>query len=505
MLTESPAAGRPAAASAAGTEPLPLEPDRNCWRIARAKQAALIIDAEDYYRAARKAMLSARSQILLIGWDVDTRICLDPDADDGAPKHLGQLLSWLVKERPDLHIHILAWDAAAFKFLGRGSTIFRLAAWARHERVHFKLDSTHPREASHHQKILVIDDCLAFCGGIDMTGSRWDTRRHRDDDPGRRRPTTGRRYPPWHDAIMAVNGEAARVLGDLGRLRWKICTEDELPEACDAESRSWPEWLEPNFEDVELAVARTRGEVEGWSEVREIEALFLDMIAAAKSFLYIENQYFSSRVIAQAVARRLEEPDGPEFVIVCPKTSQGWLDEQVMGPSRAQLMRAVQEHDRYGRFRMYTPLTRGGEDIYVHAKVMIVDDVLLRVGSANLNNRSMGLDSECDLMIDARRRPGSHGDSEEIARIRCDLLAEHLGVEPNDVDSQHKRRGSLIAAVEALRGEGRSLVPFEPPEFNAVQNALAESELMDPESACDKPFEPRTRQRLLSGFDRLRR
>ena len=158
-------------------------------------------------------MLRAQKQILLIGWDFDTRICLDFEADDGAPVELGAFLSWLPKHRSGLQIHILKWDVGAIKLLGRGTTVLRLARWAANKQIHFKLDGAHAVGASHHHKIVVIDDRLAFCGGIDMTGDRWDTRSHVDDDEHRRRPTTKRRYHPWHDATMAVDGKVADAAG----------------------------------------------------------------------------------------------------------------------------------------------------------------------------------------------------------------------------------------------------------------------------------------------------
>ncbi|MDQ4087734.1 MAG: phospholipase D-like domain-containing protein, partial [Pseudomonadota bacterium] len=383
------------------------------------------------------------------------------------------------------------------------TTLLRMAAWRMfNKHISFKLDSSHPREASHHHKILVVDDAFAFCGGIDMTGSRWDTRAHKDDEPGRKRPTTHRRYDPWHDAAMAVEGDAARALGDLGRIRWKIACSEEL-DCADGHCDPWPDELEPHFRDVEIAVARSRGHEGEHEELREIEALFLDMIAAAKRFIYAENQYFSSRVIAEAIAKRLAEPDPPEFVIVNPRTGKGWLDETVMGAARAELVRIIGEVDAKRRFRIYYPATEKGADIYVHAKVMIVDDVMLRVGSANFNNRSMGLDSECDVMIDALR-PANRGIEARIAELRCDLMAEHLGVKPAQVAAAIRQTGSLIDAIERLRGDGRSLRPYEPPEFSALAHAVANSEAADPESA-DEPFEPLSQHRLLGGLRRLRR
>jgi phospholipase D1/2 len=478
-----------------------LEPGRNCWRIARAKRAALIVDADHYYRAARRAMLAARHQILLMGWDVDTRISLDDDPQEEGPNCLGPLIAWLAKNRPELHIHILAWDGGAYRYLGRGSTLFRIASWARHERIHYRFDGAHPREASHHQKILVIDDCLAFCGGIDITGSRWDTRGHIDNDPRRRRATTRRHYGPWHDATMVVDGDAARALGDLGRKRWKIAAEQELPCACKAPG-PWPKGVEPQFRELDIGIARTRGKMDDLDEVREIEALFADMIGAARRFVYAETQYFASRVIAEAIAKRMAEPDAPEIVVVNPREGYGWLDESIMGPARAELMRAIAKVDRNRRFRIYSPVTEGGEDIYVHAKIMIVDDHMLRVGSANMNNRSMGLDSECDLLIEATAAHQAHS-AAAIRRIRADLLAEHLGVEPDEVDRSCEAEGSLIGAIEALRGTGRTLVPLAPREMGAVETAVANSEVLDPESA-EEPFEPMAQNRLLGGLRRIR-
>ena len=116
-------------------------------------------------------MLAAEAQILMIGWDFDTRIILD-EADDEAPETLGAFISWMARHRPQVAVHILRWDLGATKLLARGTTVLRLLNWARTPQVNFKLDGAHPPGASHHQKIVVIDDKLAFCGGIDMTATR---------------------------------------------------------------------------------------------------------------------------------------------------------------------------------------------------------------------------------------------------------------------------------------------------------------------------------------------
>lgn len=470
-----------------------VSPGRNCWRIERAEHASVVIDAADYFRIIRQAMLNARHQILLVGWDFDTRIKLDRGRSlPGVPNVLGEFVRWLADRQPELKIFLLSWDIGALKLLGRGSSLLTAARWAAHERIHLKFDSEHPPGGTHHQKIAVIDDAFAFCGGIDMTARRWDTREHLDGDRRRRRPN-GKLYGPWHDATTAVDGAAARALGELARERWERAT-GERPAAPPASTPVWPDELQPHFHQVDVAIARTIPAQKDEREVLEIEALYLDLIASAQRLVYAENQYFASRRIAEAIAKRLREPYGPEIVLVMPETADGWLEEEAMGSARARLMRSLAEADAHGRFRIYTPVTAAGEPIYVHAKVMIIDDVVLRVGSSNWNNRSLGLDSECDVAIDARL-PANYGMQPAITGIRDDLLAEHLGVTPAEVTALLTSTGSLITTVERLSGAGKTLKRFAAPELSAAEAFLADNEVLDPEKAGGF-FEPLAKRHL---------
>jgi len=232
--------------------------------------------------------------------------------------------------------------------------------------------------------------------------------------------------------------------------------------------------------------------MDGQRAVREIEELYLEQIARAKRFIYAESQYFASRRIAEAMARRLDEADGPEMVIVNPESAQGWLEPLAMDTARARLIAALRQRDRYGRLRLYHPVTRNRTPIYVHAKILIVDDAILRVGSSNMNNRSMRLDTECDVTIDGAI--GQNGDSaDKIAAIHCDLVAEHLGVPPGTVAATLAKTGSLIATIEGLRFTGRkngrdrkrTLVPYEIPDLSQVEAWLADNEVLDPEQPED--------------------
>ncbi|WP_235919337.1 phospholipase D-like domain-containing protein [Aureimonas psammosilenae] len=479
-----------------------LQPGHNCREIARATRAAVVIDADDYFTHARAAMLKAERRIMLIGWDFDARITLGRGGeDDHAPEPLGDFVLWLVRNRPELEIYLLRWDLGALKTVFRGSTVFTLLKWLRHRRIHTLLDRHHPTAASHHQKIVVIDDALAFCGGIDMTEDRWDTREHRHDDPRRRKPN-GAPYKPWHDATTALEGPMAEAIARIARERWQHAGGAPL-KALSGHPSPWPEGLGATFTDVAMAVSRSIPKMEDQEPVAEIERLYLDLIARAKRHIYAESQYFASRRIAEAIARRLDEADGPEIVLINPLTAQGWLEPIAMDTARARLYEALRRRDKHGRFRLFHPYTSGGEPIYVHAKILIVDDEVLRIGSSNMNNRSLRLDTECDVTIDATL-PGNVEARQVIARIRADLLAEHLGVSVETVADRIGQTGSLIAAVEGLLGKPKTLRPYQTPDLNAVEAWLADNEVLDPEGP-DEMFEAFSRRGLFRGWRWTRR
>jgi phospholipase D1/2 len=251
---------------------------------------------------------------------------------------------------------------------------------------------------------------------------------------------------------------------------------------------SWPDDVEPLLTDVDVAISRTRPEHNGAELIHEIELLWLAAIAAAKRSVYIESQYFANRRVAEAMAERLREDDGPEFVVVNPETAQGWLSEKAMGVARAKLLHMVREADVHGRFRLYVPVTEDRQPVYVHAKVMVVDDRLLRIGSSNLNNRSMGIDTECDLSIEAvAGSPRQEEIASTIVGFRDRLLAEHLGVPDEEIATAISEEGSLIGGIERLRrSTGRSFAEFEPPDLGPVDLTLADSELLDPEKTPDR-------------------
>src|SRR6185436_6749558 len=375
-------------------------------------------------------------------------------------------------------VHVLTWDyPMVFGADREFPPSYGLGNWSPARRVHFRYDDAHPVGASQHQKIAVIDDAVAFCGGIDLTLRRWDCRDHAPDDS--RRMAGEKPYPPFHDTMMAVDGEAARQLGELARERWRLATGQRLKPVL-AESDPWPEQLEPQLASVDVGVARTmppRGELPA---VREVEKLYLDMIATARRTIYIENQYFTAPRIAAALERRLGEPDGPEIVLVLRLLSHGWLEEATMHVLRTRLIQRLQQADRHGRFRVYYPDVPGlpeGKCIDVHSKLMIVDDTVLRIGSSNLCNRSMALDTECDLVVESR---GQARVAAAIAAVRDKLLAEHLNVQPERVRAEVARAGSIHGAIASFRDQPRTLRELvEVPQY--PETLLTVAAVADPE------------------------
>jgi phosphatidylserine/phosphatidylglycerophosphate/cardiolipin synthase-like enzyme len=217
--------------------------------------------------------------------------------------------------------------------------------------------------------------------------------------------------------------------------------------------------------------------------------LYLDLIAAAERCIYIENQYFASGRIAAAIAKRLDELDGPEIVVITPRKSDGWLEPLFMDTARARLVEALRRRDRNRRFRIYHPFTPRGSPIYVHSKIMIVDDVALRVGSSNVNSRSMRLDTECDIALHSTRPENSRAN---IRALRDGLLAEHLRIEHAEVAATIESCGSLVAAIELLRSRTDPLRPYETPDLSTVEEWLAEHDVLGSDEP-EEPFEPLTR------------
>lgn len=464
-----------------------LVPGRNCWRIDRAHRASWLVDGDEYFSAVRSALTQAQGTIFIIGWDIDSRMRLVPSgANDGFPEPLGDFLAALLAARPQLNAYILSWDYALLFALEREwLTELRLASRTQ-RRLSFQLDDRHPAGASHHQKLIVVDDAVAFVSGFDLTRNRWDTSEHRTNDP-KRRNADGSAYAPFHDIGMVVDGDVAFALGELARERWHTATgRHARHRESGVRPRHWPLRMEPHLVDVDVAIARTEPRFEGRPGVFEVRDLHLDAIAAAKYSLFAENQYFTSRTIATALEARLREPDGPDIVVVSPSTQSGWLETSTMGVLRSRIHGDLVRADPGDRYRVYCPWIEDGAGetacLNVHSKVLIADDELLTIGSANLSGRSMGLDTECNLAIEAKNDERT---SRAIASLRNRLLGEHLDRDAAEVEETVRARGRLIAGIDALRGSGRSVKPLAAGTTEDWSALVPDHSVLDPEEPID--------------------
>ncbi len=447
----------------------------------------MLVDADAYFRAVRAAILKARRSIFILSWDIDSRTRLIPGgASDGYPEPLGDFLHAIVAERPGLHAYVLNWDFAMLYALEREWLPVYKLDWRTHRRLAFRMDAKHPIGGSHHQKVVVIDDRIAFVGGLDLTRSRWDTPEHACHAP-LRRDSDGRPHGPFHDVQALVDGDAARALGDLARSRWQRATGELVAATFDGGGDPWPPDVVPDLGNIDVAISRTEPMFEAQAGVHEVRQLHLDAIGAARRTLFFENQYFTSGMIADALAKRLDAPDGPEVFLISPRTQSGWLEQATMGVLRARAHRRLKAADRHGRYRMYCPHIPGltGQCLNVHSKVFAVDDRLFSIGSANLSSRSMALDTECSVTIEARG-PDAGRIGAAIARLRARLLAEHLDVAPETVEAEVRKQNSLHAAVAALQHSERTLCTMEPEATPELDALIPEQALFDPE----QPIEP---------------
>jgi len=462
-----------------------LRPGRNCWRIRPAGAVSFLVDGAEYFGTLLRSLQQARRQVLILSWDIYSRLRLAGASPTGDVQELGELLNQLATRERDLRIHVLNWDFSTLFAPDREwAPIYRLN-WKSRARVRFEMDDVCPAGGSHHQKVVVIDDRIAFCGGFDLTRGCWDTPGHRPDDP-RRCKVDGTRGQPYHDVQMAVTGPAAAALGDLARERWRRATGEQLSRPVPPSGEE-PCWFggRPDIQDARVAIVRTVSDFNGYTEVREVEQLYLDAIGAARESIYIENQYFTAGRIAGALRERLGEAQGPEIILNLPLRTAGWLSSNTMDRIRVRLIEELRAADRHDRFAVYYPAQADadGQPVNLHAKLMIVDDRLVRVGSANLNNRSMGLDTECDLAVEVPH-DGEHT-AAAIRAFRNRLLGEHLAVTPARVEEALRRESSLIGAIESLRGTGRTLAPLEPELEQGSHPLLDEAQLLDPEHPVD--------------------
>jgi phospholipase D1/2 len=479
-----------------------VEQEGHAFRVHPVEEIGLLVDAADYYRAFYRAALGAERYILLSGWQFDSDVELlrgDEAARAEGPTSLLAFLNWLCGQKPELRVWILAWDFHLVFAAEREWMQELVFQWTTDERLQFRFDSNHVERGCHHQKFVVVDGELSFVGGLDLCDDRWDARDHREHNP--LRTSRGEPHQPFHDIQAYAHGTAlAGSLAELFACRWARADGQPMnlpPSPAASRPHSTPQGLLPLAAD-HAALSRTDpyGAPSGPERCVEIEALHLAAIAAAEQLIYIETQYLSARTIGEALTARFRAAGRPplEVVLVLNKRGETLKEQAAVGLAQAQLIRrlrkvAAETGHALGIF--YTlPATDEGREAdhptYIHSKLMIVDDRLLTVGSANLTNRSMVVDTELNLSVEAdgaSDRDMSLGTS--IRDIRTALLAEHTG------GAMLPQVTGLVSALEDLAARGASgdcngpyRLRHHPAPDLGEQAALA---LIDPQKL---PFDP---------------
>ncbi len=277
-----------------------------------------------------------------------------------------------------------------------------------------------------------------------------------------------------------VDGDAAQAFGDLFRERWRRATKESLPQPEDAGGDPWPEHVPAALTKVDIAIARTEPAWKKRPLVDEWRRLTLACIAEAKQVIYMENQYFTSPLVTEALAARLAEPDGPEVVLISTGEAPSWFDRATMDRARGSMIWRLRAADIFGRFRAFFPTTPGGEHIIVHSKTSVFDDRIARVGSANLNNRSGGFDTEVELVIECDEEQAKLS----IGAFRDRLVGHYMGYTGDAVARARADFGGLAPAIDALNREGR-LLPIEPAQKTAFSEFVSAYHICDPSDVKD--------------------
>jgi phospholipase D1/2 len=485
-----------------------LIPGLTCATLHDAPRSGVLVDARDFYRAVHDAACRAERSILMAGWQFTAGIELlrgDDARGCQLPTKLIDLLRALCERNPALEVHILAWDASAI-FTFEREPLQRLWFECRgHERIHYKTDTAHPFGASHHQKLVVIDRSIAFLGGMDLTNSRWDDRAHEAENPLRDEGL--RSHGPYHDVQAYVTGDAVDELRDLFAERWQRATGADLPAMepprHELEIRSSFDVRAPS---VGLARTVPRMEDPPVEPVHELYKLHLRAIHAAERLIYLETQYFSSDEIGDAFERRMTSGRPPlEIVLILPAKSAGWKERISIGVYQQRILErlgrtAARTGSRLGVYHSAAPGADGDVPVFVHSKVLAVDDRFLLVSSANAANRSMGFDTELGLAWEARRATASLRDA------RIDLLAEQCGVPRAQARELLAPIPGLVARLDELARAQRhrlrihrrnvdekpgwllsKLLPDETP-FDPDNPEAMESILPEPDAWLDRLF-----------------
>jgi phosphatidylserine/phosphatidylglycerophosphate/cardiolipin synthase-like enzyme len=368
----------------------------------------LMIDGAQALPRIAEAVQRARSHVHIAGWHITPEFGLTRTA--GA-RRLRDVLGELAER---VEVRVLLWAGAPLTvFTPDRAEVRRVREEiVRGTRVRCALDANERPMHCHHEKLVIVDGELAFVGGIDLTslaGDRYDSNEH---------PLLGRLG--WHDAASRLRGPAVADVAEHFAARWHAVSGESLPET--------PAPAPAGSHEVQ--VVRTLPErVYGFApkgDFRILEA-YTRALRSARRLVYLESQFLWSPQVVEILAAKLREPPSQDFrvIVLLPARPNNGEDT-----TRGQLGVLVNADAGAGRFLATTISARTGElvgPLYVHAKIAVVDDRWLTIGSANLNEHSLFNDSEMNVIA---------CDPQLARETRLRLWAEHLELGIEEVSGE---------------------------------------------------------------------
>jgi phosphatidylserine/phosphatidylglycerophosphate/cardiolipin synthase-like enzyme len=392
------------------------------------------IDGTSALPAIVAAVRNARSFVHVAGWTVNPDFAVERDSDVVTLREL------LAETASRLDVRVLTWAGAPVPVIhpSRSEAKQLMDRLVHGTRIRGALDKRNRPMHCHHEKLVIVDGTLAFVGGIDLTdlaGDRYDGAPHS-------KPT----QLGWHDAAASITGPAVADVAAHFAMRWHATTGERLPRPFIPDPSG-----STRVQIVRTVPERTYADLPR-GDFSVLEA-YMGAMRRAKRLIYIENQFLWSAEVVALLREKLRRPPTDEFrlVLVLPRRPNNGNDD-----TRGQLS-VLEAADHHHRLVFGTLGTPGQEQpgVYVHAKVAIVDDDWLTIGSANLNEHSLFNDTEMNLVTDDGALPRT---------VREQLWSEHLGVECKGRDP-----------LEVIEAEWRRVLSAPPPHQQSLRNLPAVS------------------------------
>ncbi|MFE9746306.1 phosphatidylserine/phosphatidylglycerophosphate/cardiolipin synthase family protein [Saccharothrix saharensis] len=361
-------------------------------------QVEVLVDGHEVLPAIAAAISSAKKSVHLAGW------CASPDfrltREPGSPT-LRELLASAASRVP---VRVLLWAGPPVPMFEptRKRVLASKHEFTRDSAVRCEIDARERTMHCHHEKIVIVDDEVAFVGGMDLTaveGDRHDTAEHPPREP-----------LGWHDIGTRLRGPIVADVAEHFRSRWQEIAGEELPEV------SPPAPVGSSSAQLVRTIPERTYDFCARGEFSLLDS-YLRALRSAERLVYIENQFLWSPEITEILLSKLREPPHPDFrvVLVLPRKPSNGADT-----TRGQLGRLLDADDGNHRLVAATLSSHDGvtsSSVYVHAKLAIVDDRWLSIGSANLNEHSLFNDTEVNVVTD----------DPDVARdTRLRLWSEHL-------------------------------------------------------------------------------